>query len=72
MPPPSLFEVDDPRGRKVGCTEDAWRVHVLGRHPEMAGQENEVVLTIRQPMFGIYQDADQMDRNVYYRRLGRL
>ena len=64
---PNLFEVTDPRGRKVVCTEERWSGHVLQARPWMKGWEEEVRAAIEEPYFGVYQDADYPNRNIYYR-----
>ncbi len=64
----NLFEVKDPRGRKVICTEDCFHYHILTNHPNMLEQEEEIQLTLTDPTFGfIYADAKRPERNVYYR-----
>jgi hypothetical protein len=63
---PDIFEITDPRGYRVVCTEEGWK-HVLGSHPTMKGWEDEVQAALKNPTVGIYQDADFLDRNVYYR-----
>jgi hypothetical protein len=63
---PNIFEVIDPRGRRVICTEEVWNDHVLYNHPWMDGREEEVKAAIQKPSFGIYQDAGSEHRHVYY------
>lgn len=67
---PNLFEVTDPRGWKVICTEDCWNQHVLFHHLDMAGREDEVKQTIEKPTYGIYQDATRQNRYIYYCKQG--
>lgn len=61
------FEVVDPRGRKVTCTDECWQGHILAARPWMAGWENEVQSAIQHPTFGIYHDATHESRHLYYR-----
>jgi len=62
----NLFEVIDPRGITVHCTEDAWQSHILDEHPEMHGEIGRVKRAIEKPYLFIYQDRDYPDRNIYY------
>jgi len=63
-----IFEVVDPRGYKVTCTEDCLNNHIIPHHPNMSGREEEIKLTIENPEFGlIYQDANRPERNIYYK-----
>ena len=63
----SLFDVQDPRGYKVSCTDECWEFHILDEHPEMDGLEDTVKETIQTPYLGfIYQDRDYPERNIYY------
>jgi hypothetical protein len=69
---PNIFEVDDPRGRSVICTEACWKWHILDYHHDMAGREAEVIAAITRPSLGIFSDTDFENRNVYYlRRSGK-
>jgi len=61
-----LFDVVDPRGFKVICTEECWNDHILDEHPIMVGLEKEVEETIRKPQLFIYQDRDYPERHIYY------
>ena len=63
-----LFKIEDPRGRTVICTERCWYEHVLARRSWMTGWENEVIETIQNPSYGIYQDPHFDNRCIYYRR----
>jgi hypothetical protein len=63
---PNVFEITDPRGRKVVCTEDRWKWHILSSHPWMTGWESEVMAAIQTPTIGIYQDAESENRHIYY------
>lgn len=62
-----VFEVVDPRGKQVICTEYCWIDHILSNRPFMVGLESEVKVTIQKPTFGIYEDANRAERNIYYR-----
>lgn len=61
------FEVTDPRGRRVTCTEDAWD-HIISDRPWMDTDEwvSDIRRTVENPTMGIYQDVDFDDRIVYY------
>jgi len=63
-----LFDVVDPRGFRVICTEECWNDHILDEHPIMVGLEKEVEQTIRKPYLFIYQDRDFPERQLYYGR----
>ncbi len=64
----NVFEVVDPRGYKIVCTEDSFNNHILIQHPQMKGREAEIQETIGHPTLGcIYQDANRPSRNIYYR-----
>lgn len=66
---PVLFEVTDPRGKKVICSEENWIDHVLYNHPNMEGSEADVAATIEAPSYSmIYQDKNYPERNLYYRK----
>lgn len=62
----NLFEVSDPRGRKVVCTEDCWNEHILFNRPWMIGWEDEIQKAIEAPYMGIFQDNDFENREIYY------
>lgn len=64
-----LFEATDPRGRKVVCTKRCWYEHILANRAWMVGWEDEIITTIENPTYGIFRDANFVDRHVYYRRL---
>ena len=69
---PNKFEVTDPRGRSVICTEDRWRWHIISGHGKfMEGYEDEVKQAIEAPKPGIYQDAQRKERNNYYLQIPR-
>jgi hypothetical protein len=64
------FEVTDPRGKTVICTEDRWRWHIISGHGKfMEGYEDEVKEAIESPTEGIFQDAARPERHIYYLRL---
>ncbi|MBA3871586.1 MAG: hypothetical protein H0X30_20765 [Anaerolineae bacterium] len=64
----NIFEVVDPRGYKITCTEDCLNNHIIPHHQIMKGREEEIRLTIENPEFGlIYQDANRPERNIYYK-----
>ena len=63
---PNVFEVTDPRGRKVVCTEECWDWHILNARPWMEGWEGRVSEAIEKPTF-IGQDVRKQNRQVYYR-----
>jgi hypothetical protein len=67
---PNKFEVTDPRGRIVICTEERWRWHIVSGHGKfMEGYEEEVKQAIQTPVPGIYQDTQRKVRHNYYLRL---
>jgi hypothetical protein len=69
---PNKFEVIDPRGKTVICTEDRWRWHIVSGHGKfMDGYEDEVKQAIEAPTEGIFQDAVRTERHNYYLRLPR-
>ena len=65
------FEVEDPRGRRIVCTQDVWRNHVTRRRPWMAKPEwiEFVKKAIQKPIGHIYLDANFPSRQVYYYRI---
>lgn len=65
------FEVDDPRGYKVVCTQKIWRYKITKKRPWMNSEEwkNIVIETIKNPSMQIFQDANFENRYVYYRRI---
>jgi hypothetical protein len=44
-----LFEVDTPLGFSVRVSQSYWEFIVTVKHPTMAGMENEVQTTLREP-----------------------
>jgi hypothetical protein len=63
-----IFATTDPRGFTVVCSDEVWKWHILSNRPFMQGWEAEVEAAIQQPTFGIFQDANRPERNIYYRR----
>ena len=64
----NIFEVVDPRGYKIVCSEDSLNNHIIPHHPMMKGQEEEIKATLENPELGlIYQDANRPERNIYYK-----
>ncbi|MCJ7623954.1 MAG: hypothetical protein MUO76_10660 [Anaerolineaceae bacterium] len=61
----NIFEVVDPQGRTIYCTEDQWAQHVLSRRSWMRNKENVVAKAVENPKF-ICQDVDEEDRQIYY------
>jgi hypothetical protein len=43
----------DPAGREVVCDQEHWERHILARHPEMAGLEEELRHAISTPKWVI-------------------
>ncbi|MCS6909088.1 MAG: hypothetical protein NZM11_00740 [Anaerolineales bacterium] len=70
--PPILFEVLDPKGRKVICHRVQWQEHVVANRPFM-DSDYWVELArdaVEAPDYGIvYQDADYPNRNCYYAQI---
>lgn len=64
-----LFEVNDPRGYRVVCTQETWEKHVLEQRPFMDGWENFVKSAIENPDIGIYQSVSRPNREIYYGKL---
>ncbi|MBZ0283490.1 MAG: hypothetical protein K8L97_22330 [Anaerolineae bacterium] len=66
---PNVFEVTDPRGWLVICTEDCFKNHIVTHHSIMEDCEEEVKQAIEAPVIGIiYCDAHNVNRNIYYRK----
>jgi hypothetical protein len=67
---PIEFEVIDPRGRRIVCSQDTWRNHVSKKRPWMSTPEwiEAVKKTLQEPLVYIYQDANFPNRHVYYRK----
>ena len=61
-----VFDVTDPRGKQVICTQDCWNNHILEARSWMDGWEEYVAKAIEKPTFGIYEDANRPERNIYY------
>ena len=63
-----LFEVEDPRGKKVFCTNTQWIDHIIPPwrdHAELNGHEAGVREAIEKPL-AIYTSAKVPGREVYY------
>lgn len=67
---PNLFDVKDPRGKKVYCDADWWKKHILTSRPFMANWVQRVIDAIKKPTC-ITQDAGHHNRNNYYRLVVR-
>ena len=65
-----FFEATDPRGRTITCTEGCWYGHILADRSWMSKYKDEVIAAIEKPDYGVFQDAQYPDRQVYYRRQG--
>jgi hypothetical protein len=67
----NIIEATDPRGRVIQCTSEQWQNHVIGKHSELTGREEDVSQAVQSPLY-ICSDADFADREVYYsRKIGR-
>ena len=64
-----VFEATDPRGRRVICTDEIWHKNILVKRSWMEGWEEEVRQAIEDPSLQIFEDVDNKNRHVYYRRL---
>ena len=62
----NIFNVFDPNGKSVYCTDDRWNNHILTRHSELKQREKEVIKTIESPD-AIFQDFEVLNKNYYYR-----
>ena len=60
------FRCQDARGRPITCEKENWDGHIAAKHKEVNEQEAAVVLTLEKPL-AIYQDARDLNRQVYYR-----
>lgn len=65
---PHKFDVTDPRGYRIACSDWAWE-HIIGNRPYMDTPEweRDIQRAVENPTVGIFQDADFDDRCVYYR-----
>lgn len=63
-----VFQVTDPRGKIVICTEERWYGHILSSRQFMAAQQDIVKAAITNPTFGIFEDAQFPNRCIYYYR----
>jgi hypothetical protein len=64
-----VFDVLDPKGRRVICSDECWTFHILDHHPEIENYLDEIQKAIQAPDLPIATDRDRVDRNVYYGRL---
>jgi hypothetical protein len=63
----AIFEVVDPRGYTIICTEENWKLHILDQHPFMVNYLDEIKKAIEEPFLGfIYGDAVNEKRQIYY------
>lgn len=64
----NVFDVIDPHGRRVFCTEEIWYGKICKKRSYMANASWFVLAAeaVRQPSIGIFSDADYEDREVYY------
>ena len=63
----TIFEVTDPRGHKIVCTEENWKLHILDQHPFMVNYIEEIKQAIEKPFLGfIYSDTTNEKRHIYY------
>lgn len=60
-----VFSMTDPNGRTVRCGHDAWR-HIIRDHSDLATERDAILDVICHPD-EIYADADNPDRECYYR-----
>jgi hypothetical protein len=64
----NIFEVTDPLGWTVICTEDRFNNHIVSHHPGMLGCEDDIQQAIQSPDLGfVFQDAKRPERHIYYR-----
>lgn len=63
----NFFEVTDPRGKKIICTNDCWQKHILAKHPFLSGWEKDIEKAIKKPD-AIYKDANFPDTENYYKK----
>ena len=57
----------DPRGFQIECDKKQWENHILTRHPELNGLENDIIKAIEEPTHGIiYESHLSKSRQVYY------
>lgn len=54
---------------EVRWSREYWESHIVARHPEMDGHEDEAVDVITAPL-AIYQSDTHANRNVFYRPSG--
>lgn len=64
----NVFDVTDPRGRRVFCTEEIWYSKIGRKRSYMMSGDWLAFAkeAISHPSMGIFQDADHEDREIYY------
>jgi len=63
----NFFEVTDPRGYLISCTEERWFGQILVEYPEMEDAKALVIEAIRNPRNSvIYWVRDFPDHHIYY------
>ena len=62
-----LFQVIDPRGNTITCSNEQWQNHVIQNKPFMQQYLAEVKRTLQNPDF-ICQDAEHQKRQCFYAR----
>jgi len=62
----NYFEVTDPRGKIVVCSQYQWDTHISNFHGVEDLQRSDLIETIQNPA-EIYRDAFFLDRECYYR-----
>ena len=62
-----IFRCRDRWDRDIVLTEDCWRLHILVRHPEFAGNEGCLQATLVAPVV-VNQDAVRPNREAFYAR----
>lgn len=60
-----VFNVVDPRGKSVSCSEEYWKKHIVGARFWMDGWQDKVSAAVQSPD-AIFRDADYSDRECYY------
>jgi hypothetical protein len=64
---PILFQVIDPRGKTISCSDEQWKNHVIQNKPFMQIYLEEVKKTLQNPDF-ICQDFLHVKRQCFYGR----
>ena len=60
-----LFNVVDPRGKTVSCSEECWQKHIVGARFWMKDSQAIVIGAVKSPD-AILSDADFSERECYY------